>query len=131
MKNSIIVFKILDGINPFNIFGKKLDGKFLSEKEFVETYGRECADDFIDAFLEYSEEDQVNGISMWQNGIHSSVKKLSFQQMRKDAGFTQKTFAEYLWIPKRTIENWESNVCEPPSYVVELIYYKLRGEKKL
>ena len=48
-------------------------------------------------------------------------------------GMTQKEFADYLKIPKRTVESWvsksEKNSRECPEYLVELIEYKLRKEK--
>ena len=45
------------------------------------------------------------------------------------ARMTQREFAEYFNIPKRTIENWEGEKRTPPPYVVELIEYKIRKEK--
>lgn len=52
--------------------------------------------------------------------------------LRKRYGFTQQAFSDYLNIPKRSIENWESesptarHSC--PAYVVDLIAYKLAHE---
>ena len=48
--------------------------------------------------------------------------------LRKGAQLTQKALSELLNIPKRTIENWESEVNKPPTYLVELIEYFLRNE---
>jgi DNA-binding transcriptional regulator YiaG len=54
---------------------------------------------------------------------------LTIKELRTLSGMTQKQFAEYLNIPKRTIEDWEYEKRIPPVYVVELIEYKLRKEK--
>ena len=51
--------------------------------------------------------------------------------MRVDSGMTQNQFSDYFHIPKRSIENWESGQRVPPEYVVELIEYKLKKEKKI
>ena len=48
--------------------------------------------------------------------------------LRKSAQLTQKALSELLNIPKRTIENWEAGVNEPPAYLVELIEYFLKNE---
>lgn len=42
---------------------------------------------------------------------------------------SQRKFAEYFNIPKRTIENWEGGQRTPPVYVVELIKYKIEKER--
>ena len=54
---------------------------------------------------------------------------MSFKELRALSGMTQKAFAEYFGIPKRTIENWEGNVNKCPEYLLELMMYKLKGEK--
>ena len=50
-------------------------------------------------------------------------------------GMTQKGFAEYLGIPKRTVESWITssgkNGRSCPIYVLELIEYKLLNEGKI
>lgn len=43
---------------------------------------------------------------------------------------TQKAFAEYFSIPKRTIENWEGGQNKCPEYLLDLMEYKLRKEEK-
>ena len=53
---------------------------------------------------------------------------MTIKELRKSTGLSQKGFAEYLNIPQRSIENWESGVREPPTYVLELIEYKLSKE---
>lgn len=56
---------------------------------------------------------------------------MTIKELRTACGMTQKAFAEYLKIPKRTIEDWENERRTPPEYIVELIEYKLRHEKKV
>lgn len=41
--------------------------------------------------------------------------------IRKKTGLTQAEFAKRYNIPKRTVENWETEVTVPPRYVVELL----------
>ncbi|MBQ8763117.1 MAG: helix-turn-helix domain-containing protein [Clostridia bacterium] len=49
-------------------------------------------------------------------------------ELRRAAGMTQKAFAEYFGIPKRTIEQWEGNQRECKEYIIELMKYKLENE---
>lgn len=55
---------------------------------------------------------------------------MTIKELRKTTGMTQKDFGEYLNIPHRTIQNWESEHRSPPEYVVGLIEYKIKKEKK-
>lgn len=41
--------------------------------------------------------------------------------IRKKTGLTQAEFAKRYNIPKRTVENWETEQTVPPRYVVELL----------
>lgn len=41
--------------------------------------------------------------------------------IRKKTGLTQAEFAKRYNIPKRTVENWETEVTVPPRYVFELL----------
>ena len=41
--------------------------------------------------------------------------------IRKKTRLTQAEFAKRYGIPKRTVENWETEVTVPPRYVVELL----------
>lgn len=47
------------------------------------------------------------------------------KSLRESTGLTQRAFAELLGIPKRSIENWESEVSKPPEYLVRLIAFFL------
>lgn len=55
---------------------------------------------------------------------------MTIKQLREETGMTQKAFAEYFHIPKRTIENWEGGQNKCPEYLLELMEYKLRKEGK-
>lgn len=47
----------------------------------------------------------------------------NIKDIRKKTGMTQKQFANEIGIPKRTIENWESNKRKCPEYTRYLIEY--------
>lgn len=49
--------------------------------------------------------------------------------LRESTGLTQRAFAELLGIPKRSIENWESEVSRPPEYLIRLIRFYLDHRK--
>lgn len=53
---------------------------------------------------------------------------LTIKDLREASGMTQKAFAEYFGIPKRTVENWDSRINQCPAYLLELMEYKLRNE---
>lgn len=54
---------------------------------------------------------------------------MDIKKLRIMTRMTQRQFAEYFNIPKRTIENWEGGHRKPPAYVVELIKYKIEKER--
>lgn len=53
---------------------------------------------------------------------------MTIADLREASGMSIKAFSEYLHIPYRTIQNWLSGEREAPTYLVELIEYKLRNE---
>lgn len=53
---------------------------------------------------------------------------MTIKNLRTLAKMTQREFSEYLNIPFRTIQDWEYEKRIPPSYVVELIEFRLRAE---
>lgn len=61
-------------------------------------------------------------------GEHMNIKEL-----RQAAGMTQREFCEYFNIPRRTVENWESDKVssEAAPYIVALIEYRLTAEGKI
>ena len=50
--------------------------------------------------------------------------------VRKQTNMNRKEFAEGLGIPYRTMQDWERGVSEVPDYVLRLIAYKVKMEKK-
>lgn len=56
----------------------------------------------------------------------------TLKELRKDSGMTQAQFAAYFEIPKRTIENWETESITArrkcPEYLLKLMIYKLEKE---
>ena len=55
---------------------------------------------------------------------------MTIKEARTELGWSQAAMSHYLDIPKRTIENWESGVATPPSYVEALIVEKLQSYTK-
>lgn len=53
---------------------------------------------------------------------------MTFKELRALSGMSQRKFAAYFGIPRRTIENWDSGdrPCHP--YVLDLMRYKLENE---
>ncbi|MBO6231832.1 MAG: helix-turn-helix transcriptional regulator [Ruminococcus sp.] len=52
----------------------------------------------------------------------------TIKELRAAAGMTQQKFSEYFEIPRRSIEDWDRGLHNPPDYLVKLIEYKLRNE---
>ena len=53
---------------------------------------------------------------------------MTFKELRKRSGMTQKAFAEYFKISRRNIESWDTDYRTPPDYLLELMEYKLIKE---
>ena len=53
---------------------------------------------------------------------------MTFKEFRKLSGMTQKAFAEYFGIPKRTVEDWDRGARKCPEYLLDLMRYKLEHE---
>ena len=53
---------------------------------------------------------------------------MNVKELRRTAGMTQKEFADYFGIPKRTIEDWDAEKRKYPGYLLELMEYKLKNE---
>ena len=54
----------------------------------------------------------------------------AFRLIREESGMSRKEFSEWLNIPYRTMQEWELGRSSMPPYVLELIEYKVRNEKK-
>lgn len=53
---------------------------------------------------------------------------MTFKELRKASGMTQKQFSEYFGIPLRSIENWETGARNCNQYLIDLMQYKLQKE---
>lgn len=54
---------------------------------------------------------------------------MTFRELRRQSGMTQQQFADYFGIPKRTIENWDTGVRKCPTYLLDLMKFKLEHKK--
>lgn len=52
------------------------------------------------------------------------------KELRQQTGMSQRAFAAYLGIPRRSIEDWETGKRKCPPYVTDLIRYKLEHEER-
>lgn len=55
----------------------------------------------------------------------------SIRAIRAETGLSQVAFGAALHIPRRTIEEWEAGNRSCPSYVVELIAYRVQHDDSL
>lgn len=62
----------------------------------------------------------------WYESIDEGYNELKV--LRERSGMSQSQFAEYLNIPKATIQNWEQGRRKCPQYLIDLIEYKLLNE---
>ncbi len=53
---------------------------------------------------------------------------MTFKELRAKSGMTQRKFAEYFGIPRRTVEDWERGIFKCAPYLLDLMEYKLRNE---
>ena len=56
---------------------------------------------------------------------------MGIKELRAKTGMTQTEFGKWLGIPMRTIQNWENGQRSAPSYVVELIAFRIEHDEKL
>lgn len=49
-------------------------------------------------------------------------------ELRGVTEWTQKSFAEYFYIPRRTLQEWEYGKRGMPEYLLRLMVYKLEHE---
>lgn len=55
----------------------------------------------------------------------------TLKSIRELAGMNRTEFAQYMGIPRRTLEEWEGGRRKAPDYVLRLIVYRVRTEKIL
>ncbi len=58
------------------------------------------------------------------------IMAYAFKMIREESGMNRKDFSEWLGIPYRTMQEWELGRRAMPQYVLDLIEYKVKNEKK-
>ena len=53
----------------------------------------------------------------------------AMKKIRASAGMNRRQFSDYMGIPLRTLEEWESGRRKMPGYVLRLIAYQVEMEK--
>lgn len=53
---------------------------------------------------------------------------MTFKELREESGMTVPEFARYFNINPRNVQRWEKGDRECPSYLLELMKYKLEKE---
>ena len=53
---------------------------------------------------------------------------MNIKELRTLTGLSQNAFSKKYHIPARTIEDWEVNKRTPPTYVVELLEFKIKAD---
>ena len=60
-----------------------------------------------------------------------SEQHMSIKELRALTKLSQRDFADRYNIPRRTIENWESETTKCPDYVVELLEFRVKHDVKV
>lgn len=55
---------------------------------------------------------------------------MKIKEIRKLTGLSQVKFSERYEIPRRTLEDWERGVSNPPAYVLNLLEFKVKYDKE-
>ena len=50
---------------------------------------------------------------------------MHIKEIRRLTGLSQAAFSEKYHIPKRTIQDWETEKRNPPKYVIELLEFRV------
>ena len=56
---------------------------------------------------------------------------MTFKELREKSGMNLTQFSDFFEIPYRTIQHWEHETRKCPEYLLKLMEYKLRNEKRL
>ena len=65
-----------------------------------------------------------------KKGMEHRMMAYAFKMIREESGMNRKDFADWLGIPYRTMQEWELGRRAMPQYVLDLISYKVKNEKK-
>lgn len=55
---------------------------------------------------------------------------MHIKEIRGLTGLSQAAFSEKYHIPKRTIQDWETEKRNPPKYVIELLEFRVLSDLK-
>ena len=53
---------------------------------------------------------------------------MTFKELRIASGMTRQQFCDYFGIPYRTVQSWELGDRDCPTYLLDLMAYKLKNE---
>lgn len=53
---------------------------------------------------------------------------MTFKELREASGMSRQQFMDYFGIPYRTVQSWELGDRQCPTYLLELMEYKLKHE---
>lgn len=107
-----------NGLSPY---AKSVAGGSQMAGERIVPLTEEEARKWAEESLEADEYEKIFGEVTEDDDLSVRIK-----DARDKAGLTQAEMSEKLNIPKRTIENWESGVTVPPTYVAELVIKALK-----
>lgn len=68
---------------------------------------------------------------MGYNGIEGVNTHMTVKELRTAAKMSQREFSEYLGVPVRTLQKWETGERTPPDYVVSMIERRLYMENSI
>lgn len=55
---------------------------------------------------------------------------MTLKDLRQQYNMSQREFAAYFGIPRRTVENWDAGINKCPAYLLDLMQYKLEKENE-
>lgn len=58
-------------------------------------------------------------------------KQENLIELRRNMSMNRKEFSEYFEIPYRTVQDWELGQREMPDYLLRLMIYKAKMDKKI
>ena len=99
--------------------------------ELIEAFPKSSADEVNDALITIMIYVSSSISDVWRSFYSCNNVENKIKAMRASSGMSQRQFSDYLGIPVKTIQNWEIERNRCPEYLLNLIEYKLRCEKKI
>ena len=72
-----------------------------------------------------------DGVHLYYERFKGVRTMLSIKEIRAFTGLSQAKFSAALGIPVRTLQKWEIGEASCPSYVVELIEYRVKHDNSI